>query len=437
MNSSQGPDIMKLSAYRLFFIPVPRISRIAAAIACAAILLAGTATVTPGEAADCGGKGQKACPALNKGPQCNQWLRKVKGICRPCGGKNQQSCPVLAKGKVCKDGLKRKKGVCKPDRDTALRDQAKIIEDKLEPLLTNLSNLRQCLANSSRKAKLRAAIKGKDAGKAEELVNQCLSDNMRHNLRRKPQGLAIGTAARSRGGDDDVDNKFFNTLSIGVGAGVMFVVGGAADAGVVIDLTRKKHVRIYSSAETAFGAGANIGADLIVGLGRDPLRRGKYKNIAVVGAGKYLAGGAVAIVFDYGEPSLELFDGIAVSGGAGAGAEIGTIHKSESRIWGVGCKNVEITATNDSDHEVKITDLDYHDYEKNKWYSKLTMNSVLKDKGAWVKTRRLKAVGLDETQIRIRYKLRKKGTKEWGKEKRAWSKKQVCEEGSKFAVSLK
>jgi hypothetical protein len=458
-------------------LPLARFGRcfpkIAACIAFTAMLLTGASvltvvTATPSEAASCGGKNEKACKISKKGPQCKKWLRKVKGKCKPCGGKDQQvckilskgpqckpwtrkvkkkcracggkgqrACAVLAKGKVCKSGLKRKKGKCQPDRNSALRDHSKTVLDNMGPVLTNLSSLRQCLASTNRKKGLKAAIKDRDTTKAGNLVDECLSDNMRRNLRRKPQGLAIGSAARNASTDTDVDDNFFNTLSIGVGGGVIFVVGGSADAGVVIDLTRKKHVRIYTSAETAFGAGANIGADLIVGLGRDPLRRGKYKNIAVVGAGKYLAGGGVAVVFDYGDPSLDLFDGIAISGGAGAGAEVGTIHKSKSRIWGAGCKNVEITATNNSDGQVKVLDLDYYDYQKKKWYSKLTMNKRLDSEGAWIKTRRLKAVRLEETQIRIWYQKRKNSSANWGKKKRAWSSKQICENDTKFSVSLK
>lgn len=466
---------MKHSSNRLVDSRLFNLPRLVAAITCATVLLTSAVvftmvTVTPSEAAKCGEKNQKACKWVKKGPQCQQWLRKVDGMCKPCGGRDQRACkalskgpqckpwfhkvkkkcrpcgrkdekacPILARGKVCKTGLKKKKGKCKPDKNTALRDHAATIEDTLQPLLTNLSSLRQCLTSSSRKSRLKDAVKDRDTQKAGNIVHECLTDNMRENLRRKPQGLAVSSAARSSSSSgDDVDDNFFNTLSIGAGAGAggILLIGGSADAGIVIDLTRKKHVRIYTSAETAFGAGANIGADVIVGLGRDPLRRGKYENIAVVAAGKFLGGGGLAIVFDKGEPSLDLFDGIAISGGAGAGAEFGTIHNSKSRIWGAGCKDVEVTATNISDREAKILDLDYYDFQRNKWRSKLTMNSVLKDKGAWVKTRQLKAVRLDETKIRIKYRMRNKGSKKWGKNKFVESDKMICEDGSKFSVDL-
>ena len=170
-------------------------------------------------------------------------------------------------------------------------------------------------------------------------------------------------------------------------------------------------------------------------MGRDPLARGKYKNIAVAFAGKYLAGGGVAVVFDYGDPSLDLFDGVAVSGGAGAGAEIGTIHKSKSRIWGIGCKDVEVTARNKAGKDVKILDLDYYDYERKKWRSKFTPNKTIKPNKSWKKTRRLKAVGLDETRVRIEYKVRGSNGK-LGSKKTAKSSKAVCENKSKFSVNL-
>jgi len=384
----------------------------------------------------CGGKDKKACPALAKGPQCRQWLRKdKKDICRACGGDGEQACPVLAKGKVCKSGLKKKDGKCRPDRDTALRGYANTIAEKMSTHLGILSSLRTCLTQSGRKDKIKDAVKDDDPGKAETIVSQCLSDSQRNSLRAKPAGLAIGTAARSSSSGNDGDEKFFNTVSIGVGAGGMIIFGGAADAGVVIDLARAKHARIYHSGETVFGAGLNISADLIVGLGRDPLARGKYRNIAVAFAGKFLAGGGLAIVFDYGEPSLDLFDGIAVSGGVGEGAEIGTIHKSKSRIWGIGCKDVEVTATNKAGKDVKVIDLDYYDFERKKWRSKLTMDKTLKPNESWKKTRRLKAVGLDETKVRVDYRVRGNDGK-WGGKKQVESAQVVCENGSKFSVTL-
>jgi len=343
---------------------------------------------------------------------------------------------------VCKSGLEKKKGKCQPDRDTALRNHAKTVAGKMGSHLKILSGLRTCLGKSGRKGKLTDAIKADDPRKAESVVDECLSDSDRRNLRAKPQGLAVRSAARSSttgggsAGDDD-DGKFFNAVSVGVGGGGMIVWVLSGDAGIVIDLTRKWHVRMYHSGETAFGIGANVGADLIVGLGRDELARGKYKNIAVVAAGKYIAGGGLAVVFDYGDPfTLDLFDGVAVSGGAGAGAEIGTIHKSSSRIWGIGCKDVEIVATNKAGADVRVIDFDYYDYERKKWRSKATKNATVKPNESWRKTHRLKAVGIDETKVRVDYKVRGSNGK-WGGKKHVDSAKIVCENGSTFSVELK
>ena len=216
-----------------------------AAIIFTAFLLSGAtvmtlATSTSSEAASCGGKNQKPCKMSKKGPQCNKWLHKVKRKCKPCGGKNktacklftkgpqckpwlykskgkckscggknQRACPILVKGKVCKTGYKKKKGKCKPDANTAWRDHAKTIAGKIEPIATNLSNLRKCLTNSNRKKKLKAAVKDKDTSAAEKLVNQCLSNNMRKNLTAKPAGLNIGSssAARSSSSSNDDDDE--------------------------------------------------------------------------------------------------------------------------------------------------------------------------------------------------------------------------------------
>jgi hypothetical protein len=426
---------MKTTSKRTIPVSMSMVSRIAAAIAFAAVLLTGggviaVATVTPAAAAPCGGLNQRACPPLKKGPVCKQWLRKVNKTCRPCGGLNQKACAVLAKGRVCKTGLTKKRGKCVRKRNdkAAYRAQAKTLAEKSKSHLPVLNSVRTCLNQSARKKKFANAVKKRNKTGAAQIASACVSDDTRRQLQARPLGVSGGSA-----------DKFFNTLSIGVGGGGMVIVGGAVDAGIVIDLNRKWHVRFYTNSESSFGAGANVGLDVIVGLGRDLLNRGLYRNLAVVAAGKYFAGGGVAVVFDYGNPLKEdLFDGFAVSGGAGAGAEIGTIHKSKSRVWGFPCKAVDVTVTNNTGSKIKIIDLDYFDYERNKWRSEPTPNKVVSAGQNWRKTRKLEKVAADETKIRIKYRLRKTaGLKKWGQTRFGYSAKSVCEDGSDFQVDLR
>lgn len=79
------------------------------------ILVFGTAIAgfpAPAFAKTCGGPNQKACPALRRGPQCDAWLRNVRGRCVRCGGVNQVACRAIRRGPQCRGGLRKVRGRC-------------------------------------------------------------------------------------------------------------------------------------------------------------------------------------------------------------------------------------------------------------------------------------------------------------------------------------
>ena len=405
-----------------------KVQRIAVAIACAALLMAGgTITgvaVTPAEAARCGGLNQKACPAIRKGPVCNRWLRKVKKVCRPCGGLNQRACAVVAKGRVCKPGLRRKKGRCVPrgNDNAALRARAKKLTRMNKPHIAALASVRKCLNQPGRKKNFVRAIKKRDTNRAAQVANQCISVDTKRKLRARPLGVTEG--------DDD---KFFNTLSVGVGGTGSFIIGGALDAGIVFDFNRWWHVRLYTNREFIFGYGFNVGADVVVGLGRDPSRRGQWRHTAVVFGGKYLYGGGVAVEFERFK-----FDGFSVSGGVGVATEIATIHKAVTRIWGYPCRKVDVRVTNNTGSKIKIVDLDYYDSQKQKWRSEPTPNAVIANGRVWRKTRSLERIFLEQTKVKIKYRKPKTtGSGKWWGSVSKESGEQVCNVGSQFNVVLR
>jgi hypothetical protein len=66
----------------------------------------------PAQAKNCGGYNQKACPVIRPGPQCDRWLRNVRGRCLRCGGVNQRACAALKSGPQCRSGLRKVRSRC-------------------------------------------------------------------------------------------------------------------------------------------------------------------------------------------------------------------------------------------------------------------------------------------------------------------------------------
>jgi hypothetical protein len=219
------------------------------------------------------------------------------------------------------------KGKCIRNRDAELRQLASRLTAGAAAHQRTLSTIAGCMANPVRMSRFEAAVKRKDMETARSVTSQCISPAQMASLRAAPQGLA-------RAPSGDGAQRYFNSITIGVGAGAMVFVGGGGDLGVDIDLNGKLPARFYTSGEYAFGVGVSIGADIIVGVSRDEVVPNVSNNLSVVAAGKYLAGGGIAAVFNYGDPLKDdIFNGFSVNGGAGVGLEIGTIHKSNSRVW--------------------------------------------------------------------------------------------------------
>lgn len=278
-------------------------TKVAAATLYGASLFAGAGVITiasSSPAAACGGLNQKACAPWKPGPVCNKGLKYVWGKCK-------RPKPIINR-------------MSKNDK---LRELARGFNKSAKNHIKALDDVRRCMASPRRKADFRAAVKAKNVKRATQVASSCLTQSVTRALQTRPKG--------ARGGSS---SKYFNTLSIGVGAGAIVLVGVNGDAGIVIDLNRPTRARFYTSGAFAFGKGGNVGADLIVGLSRDKLAKGRQRGTAVAAAGKYLGGAGVAINFDKGNPfKTDVFDGFAISGGVGAGFEVGTIHLSRSRIW--------------------------------------------------------------------------------------------------------
>lgn len=298
------------------------------------------------QAGQCGGENQRPCTIFERIPSCDKGLYEDfgKGKClRPkpqpaprkpvCGGPNQRPCKIWERVPSCDKGLVEDfaKGKCVANTDDELRKQAKAVAARSADHQRTLSGIRNCMNQPARRNRFKSTVDKRDLAASVKIVDECVSAQTASRLRTAPRGLAM---APGDGSANKCAAAYFNSLSIGIGAGGMVLAGVAGDFGIVIDLNGKRNARFYTSGEYSFGIGASVGADIIVGLSRDVLKPGVNDNLSVVAAGKYVLGGAFAVVFNYGDPFREdVFNGFAVSGGLGAGFEVGTIHKSNSRIW--------------------------------------------------------------------------------------------------------
>ena len=303
----------------------------------------------------CGGLNQRVCKKWEQLKGCDKGFKRTKlvgGTCvkktkKPrlriirihepgathCGGDGQRVCKKTEQLRGCDPGLHRTKpigGRCstrfgyefsKPKLPVV--DRAKRIDDGLGAQQQALKGIADCIV-ANRDA-FRRAVQHRDQAAANQLAFACAPAHVIGSLRAAPTaGVSVSSHEQSR---------FFNTLTIGVGAGAMYGIGGAGETGLVLDLNGQTLPRFYSAGGVKLGVGASAGADVIVGISRDTLEQGSSNGIAVGAAGKYLAGGGISVGFDYVLPGKENpFDGIAVSGGAGVGAEIGVVNPTWSKI---------------------------------------------------------------------------------------------------------
>lgn len=293
----------------------------------------------PALAANCGANNQRPCKLWEGVPSCNSGLYEDfgKGLClrkavpgRDCGRAGQRPCLVVERIPSCNKGLVEDflKNRCVRDLDAERRALAIALAEGSAAHQRTMGQILGCMSDPQRRSGFDRAVQGKDLESAERIASACVSPQAKASLRAAPRGLARATSRAAA-------EKFFNSLSIGVGMGVMIGVGTAGDLGIVIDLNGTVPARFYTSGEWSHGLGVSVGADLIVGVSRDRVAPAISDNISVVAAGKFLGGAGLAVIFDNnGDPQNNgAFNGFSASGGVGVGAQIGTTHKSNSRIW--------------------------------------------------------------------------------------------------------
>jgi len=290
----------------------------------------------------------------------------------------------------------------------------------------------RCIGQSSNRKQLKRSMQDKDSGVARRIQNRCLS----------PQDRQILTRAPANTSDNGDSSGYFQSMSYGLGPSAAVYYGAGVDGGWIWNFNGDGPTRPYLTGSTGKGLQANLGADpVIIGVYRSGVAPGNSKSTVVIGSVEVGVGVTAGLIYkrDTIHYSNEDFQGFMVAVGAGAGFNVGSEYKTRTRIFRVACRDVKVEATNETGKQVKVIDIDYHDYTKGKWRSKIIPNKKLASGKVYKKTfKKLSKVGGEQTQIRVEYRtLIKDGFfKKWSEVKRDWSSKGYCDKGATFAVTL-
>jgi hypothetical protein len=103
------------------------------------------------------------------------------------------------------------------------------------------------------------------------------------------------------------------------------------------------------------------------------------------------------------------------------------------------CKNVKISMSNQTGVEIKLTKLEYHDLDKNKWDTENVFGvdgiQKLENNVAMTTTRDLQNVGDDPTELRVTYQHHMGGTK-YGDKITTTGSQFTCKDSSSHTVTL-
>ena len=342
--------------------------------------------VSHAEAARCGGPNQRACPALQRGPQCNAWLTKIRGVCRRCGGQGQRACPIIKAGRTCRPGLRRVRGVCVRRLPCGANGQrACRLGERVTACNRGLEKRRgrcvtrtaaNCGALNQKPCRLVVGRKRCNQGlrpnitqtkcvrprySARELGRQCirqyrpmapamarlarcllappvvrvikpLLDKKNGRLGNRVKEALLGSACAGQVAQlaATAARRGFRTISLGLGSQVG--VGAGANSEIFIALsTRNIRSRAYVYESLGYQLGFGLGADIsgvVTVHFKSPARlAGKSQTFS---AGfKAVGGGGIAVGLEPRQGNREASCGsLGVSAGVGAAANAGSVGRS-------------------------------------------------------------------------------------------------------------
>ena len=106
-------------------------------------------------------------------------------------------------------------------------------------------------------------------------------------------------------------------------------------------------------------------------------------------------------------------------------------------LAGDNCKNFDIKIDNHSGYQVKVTKVEYYDYDKTKWRNEDLTHKILQNNVRWTWERNLEHVDNDDTKLKISYKEKYGGAfGGYSSTKTAYSSKFVCKDNGARTVTL-
>ena len=239
----------------------------------------------------------------------------------------------------------------------------------------------------------------------------------------------------------------YNSFTITVGGDGAYYLGANADGGIAIGREQgcgsgTKWGMTWVST-TSVSLGTSVGGDLSINVG---FWQANYKELSgftwgIVGGGATGSVGMTASgwrAVDENSGILGDFSGISLGWQTGLSLEAeGNFGYTFQNQTFNNCKDVTVHAINKTGRDIKIIDVDYHDYEKGKWRSEPTPNRKISANGKpYIWKFNLNKVDHAYTQIRVNYR-KKKSDGGWTKKVyRDWSAKSICEKGKKYRVNL-
>jgi hypothetical protein len=280
---------------------------------------------------NCGGLNQKSCWNLNPKKWCDSGLKYVgtgkpgEGRCiaqggdptPDCGGLNRKSCWNLNPKHWCDDGMSYSPGVL-PNQGTCYRkiskEEYKLAAKKIYETVKSLGfenplfRLRSCLLVQDNLEQLKNVM----TKRSENGINRILSICGVSPQALKDYGQSVLGYAP-------------NTLEIGLTGGLVAGVGAEGSIAYAVPLDPRPDGRYFLTNGFGGGAGLAAGVDVTVSLTGEKMPTKHWvseKGRSVNFSGKAI--GSVSVSIDFPERGITPH-GFSVGGGAGVGAEIGTV----------------------------------------------------------------------------------------------------------------
>ena len=344
-------------------------------------------------------------------------------------GEAKRACPA---GYIRNPDSDKKKNACMR-LGLSESDQAKFRDD-------NQSELQQKMA---------------DAGELIALLNT-FREKLKPVIDRKGIKNLTKRDLRTAGAIDIIDRGCaddYGSFTITAGGDGSYILGANASGGIAFGrvdecetggTTGDKDWKMTWLATTNVTAGASIGGDVSLDVG---FWRSRFDDLHGYAWGIVIGGapGSVGVTasgwtgIDWLPGSKGKFLGITlgVQAGLSLEGEVNWGYTFQKQTFN-NCKGVTVHAVNKTDVDVRIIDVDYHDYYKERWRSEPTPNRTILADGIkpYIWKFNLNQVDHAYTQIRIKY--RKKEGDGWSDTVyRNWSGKYLCEAGKKFRVTLR